>query len=264
MRRLLIVCTLLLATSAPVSAQQPAPGPSQDRVGFPTNYRTDFVPFYVFDHDRVRQVRVVYANSIAATVQPGEPFPYGSMLVQEIYRAVVDEQGNPILDDNGRFQRGELTVIEPMRKEPGFGVDYGPNRTGEWEYARYRPDGSPVLRPEETSQCAECHAGAGSSRDWVFRANLHFGAASGAVPTAAILNGVFVPSALNIRAGTTVTWYQVDDAVPAHTVTARDGSFDSGRLGASATFSYRFTTAGTFEYICTLHPTMRAQVVVQG
>jgi plastocyanin len=183
--------------------------------------------------------------------------------VQEIYRAVVDEQGTPILDENGRLQRGELTVIEPMRKEPGFGVDYGPNRTGEWEYARYRPDGSPVLQPQETSQCAACHAGAGASRDWVFRANLHFGGATGAVPTAAVLNGVFVPNTLNVKIGTTVTWYQVDGAALAHTITARDGSFDSGLLNDSATFSYRFTRAGTY-YVCTLHPTMQAKVIVEG
>jgi plastocyanin len=263
-RPLLIAWILLLATLSPATAQQQAPGPNQDRVGFPDGYRTDFVPFYTFDHDRVRQVRVIYANPVAATAQPGQPFPYGSILVQEIYRAVVDEQGNPIVDENGRLMRGELTVIEPMRKEPGFGADYGPNRTGEWEYARYRPDGAPVLRPEETSQCAACHAAAGASRDWVFRANLHFGGANGAVPTAAILNGVFVPGTLTVTSGATVTWYQVDNAVNAHTVTALDGGFDSGLLRDSATFSYRFTRAGTYEYVCTLHPTMRAKVVVEG
>jgi plastocyanin len=261
MRRLLIAC-ILVATSTPAMAQEQPAGPSEDRVGFPTGYQTAFVPFYTFDHERVRQVRVVWANAIAATAQPDQPYPYGSVLVQEIYRAVVDAQGNPVLDENGRLERGELTVIEPMRKEAGFGQEYGPNRTGEWEYARYRPDGSPVLQPEETSQCAACHASAGAARDWVFRANLHFGGANGAVPTAAILNGVFVPSTLYVAQGTTVTWYQVDNAVTAHTVTSTDGSFDSGLLRDSATFSFQFDKAGTYEYLCTLHPTMRAKVVV--
>jgi plastocyanin len=33
-------------------------------------------------------------------------------------------------------------------------------------------------------------------------------------------------------------------------------------MGSQATFSYKFSTAGTFEYVCSIHPFMHATVVV--
>ena len=66
---------------------------------------------------------------------------------------------------------------------------------------------------------------------------------------------------LMITLGTTVTWTNDDTAMP-HTVTAVDGSFDSGQLAAGLTFSFTFDKPGEFEYFCTLHPWMRAKVEV--
>jgi hypothetical protein len=74
-----------------------------------------------------------------------------------------------------------------MRKEKGFGVDYGPNRNGEWEYVAYHPDGTYQTMPQNSFSCAICHLQAGQGKDWVFRAALHFDNANGAVPTGIIL-----------------------------------------------------------------------------
>ena len=66
---------------------------------------------------------------------------------------------------------------------------------------------------------------------------------------------------LMVELGTTVTWTNNDPSMP-HTVTAVDGSFDSGQLSAGQTFSFTFDKPGEFEYFCTLHPWMRAKVEV--
>lgn len=66
---------------------------------------------------------------------------------------------------------------------------------------------------------------------------------------------------LMIPVGTTVTWTNDDPGVM-HTVTAADGSFDSGMLQAGATWSHTFDTPGTFDYFCTPHPWMKARVTV--
>jgi nitrite reductase (NO-forming) len=66
---------------------------------------------------------------------------------------------------------------------------------------------------------------------------------------------------LTIKVGTTVTWTNDDNQL--HTVTAVDGSFDSGFLDPGATFSYTFGEVGDFEYFCLPHPWMRARVVVE-
>jgi hypothetical protein len=61
----------------------------------------------------------------------------------------------------------------------------------------------------------------------------------------------FRPTRVDVLAGDTVTWR--NDSVRAHTVTAEDGSFDSGRLGAGSVFTHRFEAPGAVPYYCRLH-----------
>lgn len=75
-----------------------------------------------------------------------------------------------------------------------------------------------------------------------------------------IVGFAFQPGSLEVAAGTTVTWTN-DDPAP-HTVTAADGSFDSGTLASGATFSQVFDQAGTFAYACAIHPTMTGTIIV--
>jgi nitrite reductase (NO-forming) len=66
---------------------------------------------------------------------------------------------------------------------------------------------------------------------------------------------------LRVKVGTTVTWTNDDSQM--HTVSAVDGSFDSGFLEQGATFSFTFSEVGEFEYYCLPHPWMRAKVIVE-
>lgn len=73
----------------------------------------------------------------------------------------------------------------------------------------------------------------------------------------------FGPTELAVGVGDTVTFTN-NDAF-AHTVTSKDDSaisFDSGKIGEGETFDVDFTEAGTFNYFCQIHPTMRASIVV--
>lgn len=73
-------------------------------------------------------------------------------------------------------------------------------------------------------------------------------------------NFAFAPANLTVPVGSTVTWTNKDEEP--HTVVANDGSFHSPGMGSQATFSYTFTKAGTFDYVCSIHPYMHATVVV--
>jgi amicyanin len=75
-----------------------------------------------------------------------------------------------------------------------------------------------------------------------------------------IKNFAFDPATITLKVGTTVTWINEDSA--SHTITS-EGKFDSGILNKGDTFSYTFNEAGTFEYICTLHPKMKGRVIVE-
>jgi LPXTG-motif cell wall-anchored protein len=72
----------------------------------------------------------------------------------------------------------------------------------------------------------------------------------------------FSPAAITIHVGDTITW---TNAGPTdHTATASDHSFDTGLLHKGQSGSHTFTQAGTFPYICTLHPFMHGTVVVES
>jgi len=74
-------------------------------------------------------------------------------------------------------------------------------------------------------------------------------------------NFAFAPDTLTVPAGTTVTWTNHDE--DPHNVVAEGGQFRSPTMGSGATFSYAFTTPGTFTYVCGIHPFMHGTVVVR-
>src|SRR6478752_5705287 len=72
--------------------------------------------------------------------------------------------------------------------------------------------------------------------------------------TVSIKNFAFSVATLSISAGTQVTWTNND--ATAHTVTADDGSFNSGNIAPGASFSHTFNNMGTVNYHCAIHPMM--------
>jgi amicyanin len=75
-------------------------------------------------------------------------------------------------------------------------------------------------------------------------------------------NFTFNPPRLVVKAGTTVTWDN-DDDIP-HTVVATGKAFRSKTLDTEDKFSFTFTTPGTYEYFCSLHPHMTGSIVVEA
>ena len=70
----------------------------------------------------------------------------------------------------------------------------------------------------------------------------------------------FTPGTIAVAANTTIKWTNKDAVT--HTVTSDSGLFDSGSIASGGTWSHTFTSAGTYAYHCTPHPTMTASVVV--
>jgi plastocyanin len=73
-------------------------------------------------------------------------------------------------------------------------------------------------------------------------------------------DGFFGPSDLTIVVGDTVTWTNAEDSP--HTVSDAAGSFDSGNVDAGQSFSFTFTTPGTYTYVCRYHDEMVATITV--
>ena len=75
-------------------------------------------------------------------------------------------------------------------------------------------------------------------------------------------NFAFAPQRVVVKAGTTVIWINEDD-IP-HTVASSAKLFKSNALDTKDKFSFTFTTAGAYEYFCSLHPHMTGTIVVEA
>ena len=86
-------------------------------------------------------------------------------------------------------------------------------------------------------------------------------------PYVIIQNYSFTPKELTVRAGTTVTWINIDLYV--HTVRAGtpdkiSDAFNSGDMGIVGIYRFAFTKPGVYEYYCQPHPYMLGRIIVEG
>src|SRR5919112_6775701 len=72
----------------------------------------------------------------------------------------------------------------------------------------------------------------------------------------------FDPPQSAVEPGSTITW--TNKGNEPHTVTADDGSFDSGVLNPGDSYTVAFDGQGTVTYFCAIHPEMRGSVTVGG
>jgi plastocyanin len=88
-------------------------------------------------------------------------------------------------------------------------------------------------------------------------------AAAGASDVSQVLikDFMFAPAQLRIKAGSSVTWVNQDDEP--HTVVGDGGLFRSGALDTAMAFTYRFEKPGTYQVFCSIHPQMKATIIVE-
>ncbi len=84
---------------------------------------------------------------------------------------------------------------------------------------------------------------------------------AGASPVVSIDHNTFIPSEITVAPGTIVTWVN-NEAMP-HTVVDVNRGFRSKTLVKDAKFSFTFTTAGDYSYLCSIHPSMKGKVIVK-
>jgi len=75
-----------------------------------------------------------------------------------------------------------------------------------------------------------------------------------------IENMRFSPDALTVQRGDRVVWINKD--LFAHTATAVSKAFDSHNIEPNASWTYVAGKPGEYDYVCALHPTMKARLTV--
>jgi plastocyanin len=102
-------------------------------------------------------------------------------------------------------------------------------------------------RPAEQAQAAGGGGGGG-------------GGGAAAAPVVRMENIAFVPATLTVDRGIEVLFENTD--VAPHTVTAQAAQIDSGTLGPGK--SFRLVVNQPLDYICTIHPSMTAKILLSG
>jgi plastocyanin len=82
-----------------------------------------------------------------------------------------------------------------------------------------------------------------------------------AVHTVTIEGMKFNPIKLTVHKGDTIVWVN-KDIVP-HTATSATAGFDSTAIYSDKSFKWTASKAGTFDYACQFHPTMKATITVK-
>lgn len=74
-----------------------------------------------------------------------------------------------------------------------------------------------------------------------------------------ISNFSFNPGTITAKVGETITWIN-QDSVP-HKI--KSDTFNSEILNPGDSFQNTFNTPGTYDYICSIHPSMKGKIIVQ-
>ncbi len=69
----------------------------------------------------------------------------------------------------------------------------------------------------------------------------------------------FNPNVITVNLGTTITWINQDSAP--HTI--KFSNSESQKLNNGDSFKFQFNNKGTYDYICGLHPSMKAKIIVE-
>ena len=94
-----------------------------------------------------------------------------------------------------------------------------------------------------------------------FAASASGGATASKTVTVSMKNFFFAPKNVSISTGDRVVWSNT--STRKHTAT-RAGSFNTGKVTPGTAVAVRFNGAGTYRYVCSLHPEMTGKVIVGG
>jgi hemoglobin len=118
-----------------------------------------------------KQVRELFVNTLGAKTNAGQPFPNGTVMVMELYKAKLDGE-TLVTGPDGKLVKGDLAKIFLMAKGEGWGQDVPENlRTGNWVFSAYGPDGKVLA--EDFGKCRACHVPL-AIKDFVHRYDEYF------------------------------------------------------------------------------------------
>jgi plastocyanin len=248
-----------------IAAQVQAGG---DLVKFPEDYAKG-VMYSTVDRPDNKQYRELWSTPAAVdAARKGEPIPSGTVLTLVQYKAQLDAQGNPVKDANGRFVKGDLVAYTVMEKRAGWGTEYKDDiRNGEWEYQVFLAD-KKVNDKANLTACFQCHK-PHAGQDYVISLASLKGTTPGEMAAPRPGPGVvsisafaFGPAEVSVTAGTPITWVNTDASPHQVSITGAKPQ-RTGIILKGQSAMLTIAEAGTYDYICGLHPAIKGKIQVK-
>ena len=259
-----IVSVSVVAALATLAVQARAGG---DKVAFPEGFEKGTL-YATVDRYDIKQFRELYASpGVVEAVRKGQAVPSGAVLTLVQYRAKTDDKGNPIKGPDGRFVKDALVAYTVMEKRTGWGAEYPSElRNGEWEYQAFTTD-KKANPKANLAACFQCHK-PHEKQDFVMSLASLSGTAPGASVAkrsgpgiVGIAEFLFGPEKSAVKVGDTITWTNADDSPHQVTVQGQTTLRTPILLKGQST-AIVFNDAGSYDYICGLHPNMKGKIEV--
>ncbi|MCB1948366.1 cytochrome P460 family protein [Nitrosomonas sp.] len=141
-------------------------GGNPEYVNFPEGYEKAFTKYATINRANQTQVAKLYANETAiASYKENQKGDSGSVLVMEIYSTKTDADGKPVPGDDGIFVIDSLAAVAVMENRDNWDDAFSAeDRTGNWGFAVYNPDGT---EKSNDLNCVQCHTPL-SGQDYLF------------------------------------------------------------------------------------------------
>ncbi|QOJ24605.1 MAG: cytochrome P460 family protein [Gammaproteobacteria bacterium] len=145
------IAAVLAITSVSVYA-----GGDPEHVKFPADYNKTFTQYATMNRANQTQVAKLYANEAAiAGYKQGNKSAPGGVVVMEIYTPKKGADGKPVAGSDGLFEIDSLAAVAVMENRNNWDASFPKeNRTGDWGFALYNPDGT--AKSNELN-CVQCH-----------------------------------------------------------------------------------------------------------
>jgi len=130
----------------------------KNQLTFPANFPSDYQLYTTVNRDDNKQVRYLYVDNAAMKVfkQKGE-LPINSNIVMEIYKAKLNDAGEPMKNNDGFYQKDVLAAYATMKKEQGWGKKIPQEiRNGDWKYGFFKSN-KEHHPTRNIAKCMACH-----------------------------------------------------------------------------------------------------------
>ena len=125
---------------------------------FPKNFPSDYSLYTTVDRADNKQVRYLYLdNASMSTFKDKGNLPTNASIVMEIYKAKLNNDGDPVKGSDGFYQKESLAAYAAMKKERNWGENMPKEiRNGDWKYGFFKKN-KEHNSARNMAKCMACH-----------------------------------------------------------------------------------------------------------